>query len=179
MTILERLYHGTTIVVMQGDITQVEANAIVNAANSNLIMGGGVAGAILRAAGRTIQEEANKKAPVPIGKAAATNAGKLRAKYVIHAPTMEEPAMPTDRYRVGLATRGALECARQLGVSSVAFPGMGTGVGGLDIKDAAEVMVNEIKHHIKSGTSLKKVVLIGFHANLAQAFADEVKRAIP
>ena len=179
MTILERLYHGTTIVVMQGDITQVEANAIVNAANSSLIMGGGVAGAILRAGGRTIQEEANKKAPVPIGKAAATNAGKLKAKYVIHAPTMEGPAMSTDRCRVGLATRGALECARQLGLSSVAFPGMGTGVGGLDIKDAAEVMVNEIKHHIESGTSLQKIVLIGFHADLTQAFADEVKRAIP
>jgi len=179
MAVLERYYKETAVAVIHGDITQVEVDAIVNAANSNLIMGGGVAGAILRAGGRTIQEEANKKAPIPIGKAVATNAGKLKTKYVIHAPTMEQPAMPTDRRRVGLATKGALECAHQLGLASIALPGMGTGVGGLDVKSAADVMVKEIKRHIESGTSLRKVVLIGFNSNLAQAFADEVKKAIP
>jgi O-acetyl-ADP-ribose deacetylase (regulator of RNase III) len=179
MAVLERRYKETIIAVIGGDITQVEVDAIVNAANSSLVMGGGVAGAMLRAGGRTIQEEANKKAPVPIGKAVATNAGRLKAKYVIHAPTMEQPAMPTDRNKVGLATKGALECARQLGIASLAFPGMGTGVGGLDVKDAAEVMVKEIKRHIDSGTSLKKVALIGFNSDLTQAFVNEAKKAIP
>jgi len=179
MAVLERCYGETAIAVILGDITQVEVDAIVNAANSRLIMGGGVAGAILRAGGRTIQEEANKKAPIPVGKAVATNAGRLKAKYVIHAPTMEQPAMTTDKNRVGLATKGALECAHKLGIASIAFPGMGTGVGGLDVKVAAEVMVNEIKRHIESDTSLKKVVLIGYISDLTQAFADEVKRTIP
>jgi O-acetyl-ADP-ribose deacetylase (regulator of RNase III) len=179
MTILERRCIETTVSVIQSDITQVETDAIVNAANSSLIMGGGVAGAILRAGGRTIQEEANRKAPVPIGKAVATNAGKLKAKYVIHAPTMEWPAMPTDRNKVGLATKGALECAGKLGIDRIAFPGMGTGVGGLDVRDAAEVMVGEIKRHIESGTSLRRVILVGLNSDLTQAFADEVKRVIP
>ena len=178
VSVFERNYKGTTIAVIQGDITQVAVDAIVNAANSHLIMGGGVAGAILKAGGRTIQEEANRKAPVPIGKAVATNAGRLKAKYVIHAPTMEQPAMPTGRRKVGLATKAALECANQLGVIGIAFPGMGTGVGGLDIEEAAEVMVQEIKRHIEPGTSLKKVMLVGFYSDLTQAFADEVKRAI-
>ncbi len=180
MTVLEREYKETTVTVIQGDITQVEVDAIVNAANSHLIMGGGVAGAILRAGGRTIQEEAYMKAPVAIGKAAATKAGRLKAEYVIHAPTMEEPAMLTDKVRVGLATKGALECARELSIVSIAFPGMGTGVGGLDVKEAAEVMVKEIKRHIElSTTSLKKVVLVGFNSDLTRAFADEVKKTIP
>ncbi len=176
MSILERQYKETTVAVVQGDITQMEVDVIVNAANSSLIMGGGVAGAILRKGGRTIQEEANRKAPVPVGKAAATNAGKLKAKYVIHAPTMEEPAMPTGRRKVGLATKAALECASQLGITSIAFPGMGTGVGGLDVEEAAEIMVQEIKRHIESGTSLKKVILVGYHSDLTQAFANEMKR---
>lgn len=178
MTVLERHCIETTVAVIQGDITKVEADAIVNPANSRLVMGGGVAGAILRAGGRTIQEEANRKAPVSIGKAVATNAGRLKAKYVIHSPTMEQPAMPTDRRKVGLATKAALECASQLGIASLAFPGMGTGVGGVDANDAAEVMVGEIKRHIDSGTSLKRMMLIGFKADLTEAFANEVKKAI-
>jgi O-acetyl-ADP-ribose deacetylase (regulator of RNase III) len=179
MAILERRYKETIVAVIQGDITKVEADAIVNPANSRLVMGGGVAGAILRAGGRTIQEEAIKKAPVPIGNAVATKAGKLNAKYVIHTPTMEQPAMPTDRRKVGLATKAALECASQLSITVIAFPGMGTGVGGLGVKDAAEVMVKEIKCHIESGTSLRKVVLAGFNSDLTEAFANEVKRVIP
>ena len=179
VSVFERNYKGTTIAVIQGDITQVAVDAIVNAANSHLAMGGGVAGAILRAGGRTIQEEANRKAPVPIGKAVATNAGKLKTRYVIHTPTMEQPAMPTGRRKVGLATKAALECANQLGVTSIAFPGMGTGVGGLDVMDAAEVMVGEIKRHIELGTPLKKVILIGYNSELTTAFANQIKRAIP
>jgi len=171
----ERDYKDTTIIVTSGDITKLEVDAIINAANSLLIMGGGVAGAILRAGGREIQQEASKKAPVPVGKAVATTAGKLKAKYVIHAPTMERPAMSTSKQNVRLATRGALECARQLGIVSVAFPGMGTGVGGLSVEEAANVMVGEIKSQIDSGTSLKKIVLVGFGFDLTEAFEKAVE----
>jgi len=176
---VKRVYKETVITVTTGDITKLEVDAIVNAANSLLIMGGGVAGAILRAGGREIQEEANKKAPVPVGKAATTTAGKLKATYVIHAPTMEHPAMPTNKQNVRLATKGALECARQLGIDSIAFPGMGTGVGGLNVEEAASVMVDEIKSHIESGTSLKKIILVGFEADLTQAFEMVLKKSLP
>jgi len=179
LALLERVYKSVTITVMSDDITKLEVDAIVNAANSLLIMGGGVAGAILRAGGREIQEQAYKKAPVPVGKAVATTAGKLKAKYVIHAPTMERPAMPTNKQKVGLATRGALECARQLGITSIAFPGMGTGVGGLSLEEAADVMVDEVKRHVESGTLLKKMVLVGFGSDLTEAFARAVQNKIP
>ena len=179
MPILERVYKNVTITVTLGDITKLEVDAIVNAANSLLIMGGGVAGAILRAGGKEIQQEANKKAPVPVGKAVATTAGKLKAKYVIHAPTMERPAMPTSEQKVRLAVRGALECAQQLGIASVAFPGMGTGVGGLNLKDAAEVMVDEIKRHVESGTPLKNIMLVGLNINLTHAFEQALQKSLP
>jgi len=178
LTTLERIYKNVTVTVTSGDITRLEVDAIVNAANSLLIMGGGVAGAILQAGGREIQEDANRKAPVPIGKAVATTAGKLKAKYVIHAPTMERPAMPTNKQKVGLATRGALECARQLDITSIAFPGMGTGVGGVDLEAAAEVMVNEIKRHVESGTPLKKIMLVGFSADLTSAFERALEQSL-
>jgi len=179
LSIAERVYKDIKITVIQGDITKLEVDAVVNPANSMLIMGGGVAGAILRAGGREIQEEASKQAPVPVGKAVATRAGQLKAKYVVHAPTMERPAMQTGTQNVKLATRGALECASRLGIKSVAFPGMGTGVGGLNLEEAAEAMVGEIKRYVDSGTPLKKIILVGFNADLAHAFESSLQKNIP
>jgi len=178
LSTFERVHKGVTVTIMSSDITKLQVDAIVNAANSQLIMGGGVAGAILRAGGREIQEEAIKKAPVPVGKAVATTAGKLKAKYVIHAPTMELPAMSATSQRVRLATRGALECAVQLEISSIAFPGMGTGVGGLSLEEAASVMVDEIRSHIKHGTSLKNIILVGFTTDLTHAFERSLEKSI-
>jgi len=179
LTSTERVYKDTRITVITGDITRLEVDAIVNPANSQLMMGGGVAGAILRAGGDQIQKEALRKAPIPIGKAVATTAGKLNAKHIIHAPTMTRPAMPTDRENVKLATRAALACASQLGVKSVAFPGMGTGVGGLNLEEAAEVMVTEMKKHVESGTPLKNVILVGFSADLTHAFERALQKSLP
>jgi O-acetyl-ADP-ribose deacetylase (regulator of RNase III) len=179
MTRFEYSYKNVKIIVEKGDITKLDVDAIVNAANSRLIMGGGVAGAILRAGGREIQEEASKYAPVPVGKAVATKAGKLKAKYVIHAPTMERPAMRIGKENVQLATRGALECAEKLKIGSVAFPGMGTGVGGLRLTEAAQVMVQEVKRCIDKGTSLKQIILVGFTEDLTQAFQDALRTGIP
>lgn len=178
MATAERIYKGTKITVVTGDITKLEVDAIVNPANSQLIMGGGVAGAILRAGGDQIQREALRKAPAPVGKAVATTAGKLKAKYIIHAPTMVRPAMSTNKENVELATRAALESADQLGVKSVAFPGMGTGVGGLNVEEAAETMVAEIKKHVESSTPLKNVVLVGFAADLTQAFENALQKSL-
>jgi len=134
MTSFERAYKGVRIVVLTGDITEQEVDAIVNPANSMLVMGGGVAGAIKRVGGKEIEDEAVKHAPVQVGEAVATGAGRLKAKYVIHAPTMERPAMRIGKRNVGLSVRGALKCAEGLKIRSMAFPGMGTGVGGLSLE---------------------------------------------
>jgi O-acetyl-ADP-ribose deacetylase (regulator of RNase III) len=179
VTRMVRSYKGVKIVVEKGDITKLEVDAIVNAANSRLIMGGGVAGAILRAGGKEIQEEALKYAPVPVGRAVATTAGKLKAKYVVHAPTMEQPAMRTSKENVQLATKAALECAEQRKIKGIAFPGMGTGVGGRSPDEAAKVMVHEIKNHIDKGTSLEQIILVGYAEDLTQAFQDALKVIMP
>lgn len=133
------------IILKKGDITKEACDAIVNPANSLGIMGGGVALAIKKAGGEEIEKEARKKAPIPLGKAVATRAGKLKCKFVIHAPTMERPAEKIPLENVKLATKAALSLAKKLGVKSIAFPGMGTGVGGIKPEDAAKAMVEECK----------------------------------
>jgi O-acetyl-ADP-ribose deacetylase (regulator of RNase III) len=178
VTSLERTYKGVRIVVLTGDITKQDVDAIVNPANSMLIMGGGVAGAIRRIGGKEIEDEAVKHALVPVGEAVATGAGRLKAKYVIHAPTMERPAMHIGKRNVGLSMRGALKCAEGLGVRSLVFPGMGTGVGGLSLEEAARTMVNEVKEHVDKRTTLKQIVFIGFNEDLTKAFERAVKEAL-
>jgi len=178
MANFERTYKDVKIVVTTGDITRQKVDAIVNPANSRLIMGGGAAGAIKRAGGKEIEDEAVKKAPVPVGKAIATGAGRLEAKHVIHAPTMKMPAMCIGAENVKLAMKGALECAEQLGIQSIAFPGMGTGVGGLQLGEAAAIMVKATKKHIDSGTCLKEMVFVGFRDELTNAFKKVVEEAL-
>lgn len=175
----KRAYKGVAISTLTDDITKLEVDAIVNPANSMLIMGGGVAGAIRRAGGREIQDEALEQAPVLVGKAIPTRAGRLRAKYVIHAPTMERPAMQIGKQNVELAVSGALECAEGLGVKSLAFPGMGTGVGGFDVDEAARIIVNELMKHIDRGTSLRHIILVGFGEDLTKAFQGALKLHVP
>ncbi len=170
MSVTEREFMGTKITVIVGDITKLEVDAIVNPANSQLIMGGGVAGAILRAGGQQMQEQALKKAPVQIGHAVATTAGKLKAEYVIHAPTMTRPAMATSLDNVKAATEAALGCAQRIRVRSLAFPGLGTGVGGLDLQEAANAMVEKMKSGIETGTTIKRIILVGYNSDMAKAF---------
>ena len=178
MELLEHTYKNVKVRVLREDITKLEVDAIVNPANSLLVMGGGVAGAIKRAGGKEIEEEAVKHAPLPVGKAVATTAGKLRAKYVIHAPTMERPAMQIGVENARKAMKAALECAKEMGIKSIAFPGLGTGVGGVSPKEAAKAMVEELKNHIDEGTSLNEVVLVGFREELAKEFENAVKEKL-
>lgn len=171
-------FMGVTVRVVHDNITTLNVDAIVNPANSLLIMGGGVAAAIKRAGGRIIEEEARRYAPIPVGSAIATTAGRLRAKYVIHAPTMERPAMKIGVDNVRLAMRAALRCADELKVKSVAFPGLGTGVGGVPFSLAAEVMVNELLEYLKLKVSLSEVVLVGFELELAEEFMRALRRHV-
>jgi len=155
------------VFVEKGDITKIVCDAIVNPANSFGYMGGGVAGAIKRAGGIEIEQEAISKAPIPIGRAVATSAGDLRCKYVIHAPTMKQPAMKIKVDNVKLATKAALDTALKLGVKTIALPGMGTGVGGVSTDDAAKVMLEIGKEY---SDRFEKIIFIGFNDELVKAF---------
>ncbi|MCX8191338.1 MAG: macro domain-containing protein, partial [Nitrososphaerales archaeon] len=166
---------GVVISVMKGDITQLNVDAVVNPANTLLWMGGGVAGAIKRAGGNIIEEEAVRRGPIPIGEAIATTAGKLKAKYVIHAPTMELPAQITDAENVYRATKAALKCANDLKIQSIAIPGMGTGVGRVKPRDAAESIIRAIKEHIHSETGLKSIILIDINDEMVKSFRDAIR----
>jgi len=172
-------YKGVEIVVKKGDITEEVVDAIVNPANSFMIMGGGVAGAIKRKGGASIEQEAMAKAPVDIGHAIATSAGRLKAKYVIHAPTMRYPASRTNEDNVRLAVRASLKLSRELNISSVAFPGMGTGVGGVPYSVASNAMVDEIRAFIDlNGPPPAKVVLVAFDDELYEEFVKAVRRLL-
>ena len=175
---MEVTYKGVRVRVLRGDITEADAEAIVNPANSLLIMGGGVAGAIRRRGGAEIEEEARRYAPLPVGEAIATGAGGLRARWVIHAPTMSRPAMRIGLQNVRKAMKAALRYAAKLKARSIAFPGLGTGVGGVAAADAADVMVEELKRHIDEGTPLREVLLIGFDEELRRAFEEAVERLL-
>jgi O-acetyl-ADP-ribose deacetylase (regulator of RNase III) len=165
-------FNGVKIKVLQGDITTLEADAVVNPANSFGYMGGGVALAIKRAGGDEIEREAVRKAPIAIGKAVATTAGKLKAKFVIHSPTMVNPAGETDGEKVKLATIAALECAEEKGVKSIAFPGMGTGVGGLSYETAAEKMIEAVRDFLKEKKAAKEIILVGYNEELYNCFVS-------
>ena len=160
------------IEVRLGSLLEVEADAIVNPANSRGIMGGGVAGVIRRFGGEEIEREAVSRAPVPVGEAVLTTAGKLPFKGVIHAPTMEEPAMRTTEEKVRRATRAALRVADENRFRSVAFPGMGTGVGRVPKDVAARAMVEEIRSF--KPKCLERVILV----DLDEEMVQEWKKAL-
>jgi O-acetyl-ADP-ribose deacetylase (regulator of RNase III) len=147
-----------TITVAHGSILDVDADVIVNAANSLGIMGGGVAGVIKRAAGQEVEDEARRQVPIPVGTAVLTSGGTTKFKGIIHAPTMPRPAMRVSASNVALATKAALALADQHEFQSIALPGMGTGVGGVAHGDAAAMMIREIQGY--SPRSLKWVILI-------------------
>lgn len=171
-----RLGNGITLIVEEGDITKARVDAIVNAANSLLIMGGGVAGAIKRTGGEEIEKEAVKHAPVPVGEAIATGAGRLPAKYVIHAPTMERPAMRIPLENAVKATRAALREAERLGVESIAFPAMGAGVGGLPVRGVSREMARVVAGH-KPG-SIKRVYFIAYGKRAYEEMVEGVEEAL-
>lgn len=157
------------IEVYQGDITQLEVDALVNAANNRLWMGGGVAGAIKRAGGREIEDEAIKKGPIPIGEAVVTGAGKLKARYIIHAAVMGQDLM-TDAQKIKEATRKSLLRADELGIKSLAFPALGTGVGGFPIGECARIMLGEVRQYQNRKTKLERVVFALYDVPAYQAF---------
>ena len=145
--------------IHQGDLTAWEADAIVNAANNELWMGAGVAGAIKTRGGAEIEREAMAKGPIGVGDAVATGAGHLAARYVIHAAVMGQD-LQTDASLVRGATRRALAVAAELGLTSIALPALGTGVGGFPLDACARVMLEAVRAHAAGPTSLERVVFV-------------------
>lgn len=157
------------IEVRQADITKLEVDAIANAANTDLRHGGGVAGAIVRAGGRVIQDESDKRAPIALGEAVETTAGKLPSRWVIHAATME-PGGPTSAEIIRKATASTLRKAEELGVRSLGLVAFGTGVGGFPVDEAARIEVEEVRRHLDEGAKLERVVFAVFGEEAREAF---------
>ncbi len=145
------------IEVRQVDITELEVDAIANAANTQLRHGGGVAGAISRAGGPSVQAESDERAPIGLGEAVETTAGEMPARWVIHAATME-PGGPTSEDIVRRATASTLAMADELGARSLALVAFGTGVGGFPLDEAARIELEEVRRHLGSDSGLDLVV---------------------
>jgi O-acetyl-ADP-ribose deacetylase (regulator of RNase III) len=159
------------IFIEQGDITEMGTDAIVNAANNDLILGAGVAGAIYRKGGESIQEECNAIGSIPVGYAAITGGGKLKARYVIHAASMGLGGARTTAKSLRTSTAHSLRLAEERGLKSIAFPAVGTGVSGFPVEECAEIMLGETVEHLKRGSGLQKVCFVLFDAATTEAFA--------
>lgn len=159
------------IVLMQGDLTEMETDAIVNAANNDLQLGGGVAGAIRRKGGTKIQQECNAIGPIPLGTAAITSGGKLKAKHVIHAASMELGGRTT-AHTLRASTAHSLHVAAQRGMRTIAFPAVGTGIAGFPLRECAEIMLGEVAEHFQHPTSLEKVYFVLFDAEALKIFEE-------
>ena len=163
------------VVIQQGDLTEMETDAIVNAANNDLILGGGVAGAIRRKGGDQIQKECNEIGSIPVGYAAITSGGKLKAKYVIHAASMQLGGGTTaDALRH--STAHALRLSDERGLKSIAFPAVGTGIAGFDLRECAEIMLSEAARHLNGKTSLETIYFVLFDTDAKNIFEQMWER---
>ena len=145
--------------VRQGDITTYDGDAIVNAANNHLQLGAGVAGAIRRAGGPSIQAECDRLRPIKVGEAAITGAGDLSVSWVIHAAAMGDE--PVSAGSIRLSTLASLKLAADNGIKRLALPVLGSGVGGFEFKHAAEIMRDAVRES-PHAASLDEVVFFGF-----------------
>jgi O-acetyl-ADP-ribose deacetylase (regulator of RNase III) len=158
--------------VRQADVTKLDVDAIANAANTRLLHGGGVAGAIARAGGPALDRESRERAPIGLGEAVETTAGDMPSRWVIHAATMVDPGGTSSAEVIEQATRSTLAVAERLGARSLALVAFGTGVGGFPLDEAARIMVGAARSH-ESG-SLETIVF-AVHGDAAErAFAAAV-----
>lgn len=163
--------------LLEGDITEMETDAIVNAANAELLLGGGVAGAISKKGGPTIQFQCNKIGGTRVGCAVITKGGNLKAEFVIHAvgPRMGEG---NEDEKLKNATLNALKVADESRLKSIAFPAISTGIFGFPIQRCAEIMLKTTIDYLKGQTSLEKVVFVLFGQDSYKVFEDQLKLEI-
>jgi O-acetyl-ADP-ribose deacetylase (regulator of RNase III) len=163
------------IKVMEGDLTEMEVDAIVNAANNDLKLGAGVAGAIRKKGGPGIQQECDKIGTINVGGAAITGAGNLKAGHVIHAASMSLGGRTTEP-NLRSSVKESLRLANENGLKSIAFPAIGTGIAGFPLDRCAEVMMEEARAHLEAGSSLEGVYFVLFGNEAYQTFNDVYKR---
>lgn len=157
------------IVIQQGDLTDMDADAIVNAANNDLQLGGGVAGAIRRKGGEEIQRECDEIGSIPVGYAAITSGGKLKARHVIHAASMQLGGRTTAA-NLGNSVAHSLRIASERGLKTIAFPAVGTGIAGFPIEECASIMLHKAAQHLKQETSVEKIYFILFDDRACDIF---------
>jgi len=150
------------IELVEGDIAAQEVDAVVNAANTDLVLGSGVAGAIARAGGPSIQTECTAHGPIERGDAAVTGAGDLPARFVIHAAAMVLGGGGADAESVRSCVRRSLELAAERGAATIAIPALGTGVGGFSLQECAEISLEEARSHLAAVTPIETVRFVLF-----------------
>jgi len=165
---------GSVVRLVKGDITDLEADAIVNAANSYMVMGGGVAGAIKRRGGAEIEREARRQAPVPVGGAIITSAGRLKAKYVIHAVGPRWGEGDEDR-KLRDATLNSLKLAEKHGVKSIAFPAISTGIFGFPKDRCARIMLSAALKYLRGGSSIEEVIFCLYDDETYRIFEETLR----
>ena len=166
----------TRIHIEQGDLTTYAVDAIVNAANNDLVLGGGLAGAIRRRGGPEIQDECNRHGPVRVGEAALTGAGELPARYVIHQASMSLGGRTTAK-SLRDSTRAVLAIAEKTpDIHTLAFPAVGTGIAGFDMRQCAEIMLAEVMAHIAAGSKLTDIYFVLFDKDACQTFRETYQR---
>ncbi len=169
--------NGKTLEIKKGDIVDEETDAIVNAANEALILGGGVAGAIRRAGGPAIQEECYRKAPISVGEAVITTGGTLKAKHVIHAvgPRMGEGH---ENDKLKNAVLNSLKVADENNLKSISLPAISTGIFGFPITNAARIMLKNTIDYLKGPTGLERVVFVLFTAHDLEVFEKAMNELV-
>lgn len=167
----KKLFDGS-VEVMIGDITTLEVDAIVNPANTELILGGGVSGAIRKAGGSKIQEECEKLGNIGLGEVAVTSGGNLKVRYILHAATLSLGTWATYN-SVKKALHNSLEMAEQLKLSTIAIPALGAGIGGLPISKVASIFYEELKKYISTPShSLKKIFIVLYDKDTYNTFIN-------
>jgi O-acetyl-ADP-ribose deacetylase (regulator of RNase III) len=158
-----------------GDICDLEVDAIVNPANVSLWMSTGVSGAIKRAGGDAIEFAAVRQAPVPLGESVVTGSGNLAARAVIHAVSLDRDRR-TNGAVIDAAVRSAMARAREIGASSVAFPALGTGVGGFPLEESARVTVEAVRDELTRSPSIEHVTFALRGAAAYEAFHAAIEQ---
>jgi O-acetyl-ADP-ribose deacetylase (regulator of RNase III) len=171
---MEKKINKSLLKLLCGDITDLDTDAIVNAANSHLTLGGGVAGAIRKKGGEEIERACRKLGGTPVGTAVITTGGKLKARFVIHAvgPRVEEE---NASQKLAQATRSALQVADDNNLKSIALPAISTGVFGFPVEKAAEIMLRETVNYLKGKTQLQEVIFCLYNQSTYKIFEEKLK----
>jgi O-acetyl-ADP-ribose deacetylase (regulator of RNase III) len=163
------------IYLTKGDITEIATDAIVNAANTDLVLSAGVAAAVRRKGGERIQEDCERIGPIRLGATAVTTGGKLKAYYIIHAASMR-PGEKATAESIRLATHESLLRAEEKTFRSIAFPALGTGVAGFPVEECAQIMLKVVLDHIKVRTSLEKIYFVLFDDATLKVFEEAFQK---